>query len=115
MASTHRVENLAMVMLAAPVFAASYYFGSTFAAIQTLARDETRAFAVALYSLIASLIGLGLGPVFVGLVSDLFASGAPSSMSDAQSEAFGLRQAITILLFGNLWAGIHYWCAGRRM
>ncbi|MEL7130313.1 MAG: MFS transporter [Pseudomonadota bacterium] len=58
--------NLALLMFAAPVFAASYYFGSTFAAIQTLAQNETRAFAVALYTLIASLLGLGLGPVFVG-------------------------------------------------
>ena len=86
-------ENFALVMFAAPVFAASYYFGSTFAAIQTLARDETRAFAVALYSLIASLIGLGLGPVIVGIVSDLFASYATNSMSDAQSaeHTIGLR------------------------
>ena len=108
-------ENFALVMFAAPVFAASYYFGSTFAAIQTLARDETRAFAVALYSLIASLIVLGLGPVFVWIVSDLFASYATNSKSDAQSEAYGLRQAITLLLLGNLWAGAHYWFAGRRM
>ena len=107
--------NFAMVLFAAPTFAATYYFGSTFAAVQTLARDETRAFAVALYMLLASLIGMGLGPVFVGVASDIFASAAGAEVAPALAEANGLRQAITILLIGNAWAGVHFWLAGRGM
>ncbi|MEM9669096.1 MAG: MFS transporter [Pseudomonadota bacterium] len=107
--------DLALILFAAPVFAASYYFGSTFAAIQALAQNETRAFAVALYSLIASLLGLGLGPVFVGSLSDFFASSSTSIFSSGVSDADALKSAITILLIGNMWAGLHYYQAGRRM
>ncbi len=108
--------DLAMVILAAPTFAATYYFGSTFAAVQTLARDETRAFAVALYLLLASMVGMGLGPVFAGMLSDAFASaGAASGLAQVEAEAAGLRRAIAVLMLGNAWAGVHFWLAGRGM
>ncbi|MEM6625955.1 MAG: MFS transporter [Pseudomonadota bacterium] len=103
--------NLAFVLFAAPTFAGTYYFGSTYAGVQKLARDETRAVAVAIYLLLASLIGLGLGPLFVGVLSDAFAGASPTPADEASA----LRSAITVLAFFNIWGGVHFWLSGRKM
>lgn len=103
--------DLALFLFIAPTLAATYYYGTTFAAVQTLARDETRAIAVAVFLLISSLIGMGLGPVFVGIVSDMLAGADP----DAATEAGALRLAILILSVFNLWAGLQFWLAGRTI
>ena len=101
--------NLAIALLAFPTFGATFYYGPSFAAIQTLANDRTRAMAVSIYLLVAGLIGLGLGPVFVGSLSDYFAGG------DKALEASALQQALAILALFNLWAGFHYWRAEKNM
>mgnify|MGYP003628304675 CR=1 FL=1 len=95
--------NLAIVLLGFPTFAATFYFGPSFAAVQALASDRTRAMAVAIYLMVAGLIGLGLGPVFVGGLSDYFAGG------DRDLEASALQKALMVLALFNLWAGFHYW------
>lgn len=51
----------------------SSYLGPTFAVIQTLAPLKMRAVWAAITLLIINLIGLGLGPTMVGVLSDLFA------------------------------------------
>jgi MFS family permease len=99
---------LAVVLFAAPTIAATFYYGPTFAAIQQLARDETRAVAVSVYLLIAGLAGMGLGPVFVGVLSDMFAKQGNSS-GDA------LVLAISLLTLFNAWAGVHFFLAGRAL
>lgn len=50
----------------------SSYLGPTFAVIQTLAPLKMRAVWAAITLLIINLIGLGLGPTMVGVLSDLF-------------------------------------------
>ena len=98
----------AVVLFAAPTLAATFYYGPTFAAIQLLARDETRAVAVSVYLLIAGLIGMGLGPLFVGVLSDVFAS-------QGESGGQGLVHALTVLTVFNIWAGLHFFLAARRL
>ncbi len=95
--------NLAIALLGFPTFAATFYYGPSFSAVQTLASDKTRAMAVAIYLLIAGLIGLGLGPIFVGVLSDNFAAG------QGMTEASALQRALMILALFNIWAGFHYW------
>ncbi|MEP2103624.1 MAG: MFS transporter [Parasphingorhabdus sp.] len=93
--------NIAVILLAIPTFAATFYYGPSFAALQRLASDQTRAMAVAIYLLIAGLIGLGVGPVFVGILSDMFAA--------ELGEAGALQKALAFLALFNIWAGFHYW------
>ncbi|GMN01900.1 spinster family MFS transporter [Erythrobacter sp. MTPC3] len=50
----------------------SCYLGPTFALIQTLAPLRMRAVWAAVTLLIINLVGLGLGPTMVGVISDLF-------------------------------------------
>jgi predicted MFS family arabinose efflux permease len=99
--------NIAVMLLAIPTFAATFYYGPNFAALQKLASDETRAMAVAIYLLIAGIIGLGVGPVFVGILSDTFAN--------ELGEAAALQRALAILALFNIWAGFHFWRATRSM
>lgn len=101
--------NLAVVLLAFPTFAATFYYGPTFAALQLLASEQTRALAVAIYLLIAGLIGLGLGPVFVGILSDQLAA------QPGATEASALQTALACLALFNLWAAFHYWRAQAHL
>jgi len=63
----------ALCLLGLPMLLQSIYYGPIFAAVQSLVRPRTRATATAIFLLFANLIGLGLGPLSVGLISDLLA------------------------------------------
>ena len=79
---------IAAAVLFVPVLLHAMIFGPSFAAIQTLVRPQTRATAAAVALLVITLVGLGLGPVMVGALSDLFAQKLGS--------AEGLRWAMAI-------------------
>jgi predicted MFS family arabinose efflux permease len=84
---------LSMALLAIPTALNSLWYGPVYAAIQSLAGPRLRATAVAIMLFIVNMIGLGLGPLTIGAVSDYFATGA------GMGAAEGLRQAI-------LWTGL---------
>ena len=52
------------------------FYGPTSGLIQNLLPSRMRATGIALYTLLFTLIGSGLGPVFVGALSDHFAAAA---------------------------------------
>ncbi len=97
--------DLTFLLLAIPTFAATAYFGPTYALIQKLASDANRALAVALFVLPSGLIGLGLGPVFVGTLSDLFSGGIEAN------EGAALQRALGIVALFYFWAAFHFWRA----
>ncbi len=55
---------------------------------------------------VATMIGLGLGPLVAGMLSDLL---VPSLADDA------LRYALVLVALVNIWSGLHYWLAGRTV
>ena len=63
--------------------------GPCYALVQNLSPLEIRAFSAAFYMFVISLIGLGLGPVYIGVVSDMLAA--------TMGEATGLQVALTSL------------------
>jgi MFS transporter, Spinster family, sphingosine-1-phosphate transporter len=80
--------------------------GPLFATIQTLVPERMRAMSIALIYLFANLIGMGLGPLAAG------------ALSDALRPAFAdesLRYALLALCPGYLWAGWHVWRASRTV
>lgn len=84
----------------------SMALGPLLATIQTLVPSSMRAMSVALVYLFANLIGMGLGPVATG------------ALSDALRPMFGnesLRYALVILSPGYFWAAWHAWLAGRTV
>jgi MFS family permease len=63
--------GLSLTFLALAIFVHALCYGSTFAVIQSLVRPGNRAMASAIMLFFTNLIGLGLGPLTVGFLSDL--------------------------------------------
>lgn len=62
---------LAIAALSVPALVATSYLGPCMAAVQNMATGGMRAQAAALPLLIITLIGLGIGPQMVGIISDV--------------------------------------------
>ena len=83
------------------------YLGPTFAMTQTLVKPQMRALASSILLFIINLIGLGLGPLLVGWISDLL---RPSVGDDS------LRYALLIVVIGGgSWATLQYVLASRTL
>lgn len=101
----------ASLSLALPAFSlmtvlASFFFGPSFAMTQALAPVGMRSVATSLLLFVQTLIGLGLGPLIVGLMSDQL---APLSGTDA------LRHGLVIIGLVNVWAAAHYLLGARTL
>jgi len=90
-----------------PAIFSNFYLATTFAQVQGLVGLRMRAVASALLLFLLNNIGLGLGPMFTGILSDLL------------RESFGddsLRYSL--LLVGAVigpWSAYHYFAAGRHI
>ncbi len=80
--------------------------GPLMATIQTLIPSPMRAMSLAILYLFANLIGMGLGPFGVGMISDTL---APSAGTEA------LRFALLVFSPGYLWAAWHIVRAGKTI
>ena len=74
-------------------------------AIQTFAEPHRRATAIAIMLMLSSLIGLGLGPAAVGVMSDAL---TPASGTGS------LRYALALATVFLLWASVHFLLAARN-
>jgi MFS family permease len=80
--------------------------GPLFATIQTVVPDRMRAMSIAIIYLFANLIGMGLGPLAVGALSDLL---RPTFGEES------LRYALLALSPGYLWGAWHLWRASNTV
>jgi MFS family permease len=80
--------------------------GPLFATIQSVVPQRMRAMAIALIYLFGNLIGMGLGPLAVGALSDVL-----TSWTGEES----LRYALLIMCPGYLWGGWYLWRASRTV
>lgn len=95
---SERQLALAVFFLLNIVF--SFFLGPCYALLQRLVSDEMRATTLAVLMLLSNLIGMGLGPQLVGLLSDKL------------MPVFGgesLRYAMLSMSFIALWAAYHLW------
>jgi predicted MFS family arabinose efflux permease len=96
-----------LVAFVFPTIFSNFYLATTFAQVQGLVGLRMRAVASALLLFLLNIIGLGLGPMFTGILSDLL------------RESFGddsLRYSL--LLVGAVigpWSAYHYFAAGRHI
>ena len=72
--------RVSLALFGAALFCQTMSYGPVYAAIQTVAEPRMRGMAVAIQILFVNLIGLALGPLFVGVMSDLFTSWFARSM-----------------------------------
>ncbi len=96
--------RVALLCLVPHSFLGAMTSGPIAAVIQSLVHVRMRAFAVALSLLAANLIGLGLGPQLVGVLSDLLRG----SLGDES-----LRYGMLVVGVANLLAGASYLATGR--
>jgi predicted MFS family arabinose efflux permease len=80
--------------------------GPLFATLQSLVPERMRATAVALIYLFSNLIGMGLGPLAVGMLSD--------ALQPLLGE-HSLRYALLALCPGYAWGGWYLWRASRSV
>jgi MFS family permease len=84
----------------------SLFYGPTFACVQGLVPQRTRALATALMLFAQNLVGLGLGPLFFGM------------LSDAVAPIAGV-ESVRWVLYGAAWLGlipaIFFWCARKHL
>jgi predicted MFS family arabinose efflux permease len=101
-----RSHYLAFALMAVAAAGWSATYGPLFAAIQAVLQPEMRAVSIAILFLFANLIGMGIGPLAAGMISDALAPWAgPES----------LRYALLILSPGYLWGAWHLWRASRTL
>jgi MFS family permease len=90
-----------------PALLGSTYLGPTFALTQTMVPARWRSQASAVLLLVLNLIGLGLGPQFVGWLSDTF-----SPEYGVESVRYALVWTTSI---GALWSTVHYMLSARTL
>lgn len=96
----------ALWLLVVPVMLGNFYQATTFSQVQGLVGLRMRAVSAAVLLFILNIIGLGLGPQFVGWLSDQL---APSYGIES------MRYALLIAGLFNIWAAFHYYMAGRHL
>lgn len=99
-------STLALIIYVPTVLLGAFYLGPSFAMIQTRAPLAMRALCSAIMLFILNIIGLGLGPQMVGIISDAL---APALGQES------LRYALLILSFANVWGAVHYYYAGKHL
>jgi len=98
---------IALALGMAPSLLGGMYLGPTFAITQAMVPPRMRAQASAVLLLVLNLIGLGLGPQFVGLASDLL---RPTFGEES------LRWALLATVAGGAaWATLHYFLGARTL
>ena len=85
---------------------ASMFFGPSFAVSQTLATLRSRAVATSVLLLVQTLVGLGLGPLVAGALSDVF---KPHIGEDS------FRYGLCLVGLVNVWAAFHYFVGARSI
>jgi len=97
----------ALLFLVPTSLLGAMYLGPTFAMAQGLAKPHMRALVSAFLLFIINLIGLGLGPQVVGLVSDWL------------RPAYGVESVryalLWVVLIGAAWSTLHYVLAARTL
>jgi hypothetical protein len=92
------------------------YLGPSIAATHQLLGVNERAVGGALLMFVINIIGIGLGPMLSGLISDLlrehFVAGG---MAVEAARADGLKYALCIMSVANLWSAWHYFRAARTL
>ena len=102
------VDNLALAMalFIIPAFTGNFYLGPSLALIQTLSPVHMRAVASAIAMFCLNLIGMGLGPLIVGLLSDSLIT----LFGDAS-----LKIALASFCLLGLWGAFHFVLCGKAL
>jgi MFS family permease len=91
--------HLGLLFLTGTMFLNYFYLTSAVTLVQEEVRPDQRVMSGALLLLIMNLIGLGLGPTFVGAVSDYFRLSHPHQSLQLALYLLGSMYVVAVLLF----------------
>ncbi len=97
---------LAIGLYILPAMFGAFYLAPSAALIQELVQPRMRALAAAVAMFMTNMIGMGLGPQGVGILSDVL---KPTYGDES------LRYALVLFLFVNVWCAFHFVLAGRHL
>ena len=98
--------ELALLCYAPIAFLSATWSAPTYAVVQGLVSLRMRAMASAVLLFVLNLIGLGLGPQFVGILNDLF---------DGQFGTQAIRYSLLTIGMGKAWGALHSLLASRHL
>ncbi len=93
--------QLALIFLIGTQFLNYFYLSSMVTLVQQEVRPDQRVMSGALLLLVMNLIGLGLGPTYVGAASDFFRASHPHS--SLQMALYTLVPSYVVAIFLFLW------------
>ena len=99
-------STTALLAMILPVLLGNFYQATTFSQTQGISALRMRAVAAGILFFILNIIGLGLGPQLVGILSDVL---------NPEYGDESLRYALLICSLVYLWAAVHYFIAGRHL
>lgn len=94
----------AIILTSISSFFGGFYLSVSFALNQSLLPVANRALGAAILLFLINIIGLGVGPQLVGVLSDFFSSDYGKD---------GLRYALIAVVSINIWGALHYLYAAR--
>ncbi len=98
--------KLSLICFIPVIFFGAFYVGPSYALAQGLAKLRMRALASAILMFFINLLGLGLGPLIIGMLNDYL---EPTFGVEA------VRYSMTIIGATTLWAAGHYMLAAKNM
>jgi len=99
-------KHVALILLALWYLALSLFIAPTYALLQRLVTDDMRATTMATIMLLYNLIGMGVGPQVVGMLSDGL---QPVFAADSLRYAM---LVVVVIMFG---AAYHFWQVSRSV
>lgn len=93
----------ALVFLIVPAALGAMFTGPSFSHVYSAIEPAKRPMATAVLMFILNFVGLGIGPILVGFISDVLS---------ATQGTDSLRYALVAIQLLGVWAAMHFWLAG---
>jgi MFS family permease len=100
----HHDALFALLFLVVPAVLTSLWYGPVYGTAQSIVPPAMRATTAAILLLVANLIGLGLGPLIVGVLSTFFDKGLGMGSAEGIRWALVASAVMGLVAFGLFWA-----------
>jgi MFS family permease len=109
-------QYASMALMIPAIALGATYLGPSISATHQLVGVRERAVSGALLLFVLNLIGIGMGPMLTGVISDaLRDSMVATGMELELARADGLKYALCIMSMANIWSAYHYFRAAKTL
>jgi MFS family permease len=109
-------QYASMALMIPAIALGATYLGPSIAATHQLVGVRERAVSGALLLFVLNLIGIGIGPMLTGVISDALRDNMVATGVELElARADGLKYALCIMSMANLWSAYHYFRAAKTL